>query len=181
MALPASGCRKKTNSFPKGFTLAEILLYFTIAGVVMFAAITFSIQIIKVESFSKNYRELEANANFIERRIDIAVKTAESIDDTNSAFEDEEGVLSLNMKDPQKSPTKFYFSGGNIFMQEGTGESVKINSERVEVEYLIFKKYTYPKTPDQINAGAKLSPKNGDMAGMENDITMHLTTSLRKI
>lgn len=169
------------NTPTKGFTLAEILLYFAIVGVITFAAISFAIQIVKVNSLSENYRELQANADFIERKIDIAVKTANSVNDGDSVFENDEGVLSLQMQDPQSSPTGFHISDGNIFMTAGGEESLKLNSGRVEAEFLRFSKYEYPKTPDQINVEAKLTPKNGELAGIDKEIKLYLTSSLRKI
>ena len=180
MFTAASACRKSNIFSAKGFTLVEILLYFTIVGVVTFTAISFAIQIVKVNSLSGNYRELQANADFIEREIDIAVKSATSVDDANSIFNEDEGILSLQMEDFQVSPTQFYLVEGDIFVKRGGEEPLKLNSQRVEAEFLKFSKYEYPKTPDQINVEAKLAPKNGDIAGIDKKINLYLTSSLRK-
>lgn len=168
------------KSLKTGTTLIEITLYFAILGVFLISAMTFAIQILNTTSLSSNFYELQSNLDFITQKMTYTIQTAESVDGTNSVFDSNEGALSLNMDDPDQSPTIFYFSDGNIFIQEGTADPIQLNSEWIAFNSLRFQQVSYSKAPDQIIINGTLSPKNTDFSNLTPTFTLHLSVSLRQ-
>lgn len=164
-----------------GTTLIEILVYFAIVGVITFVAITFSIQIANVSSLSTNYHELQSNADFVAYKLNTAIVLAQSIDNANSTFDIDNGSLSLNMADAQKSPTRFYFSDGDILLTEGNSDPVKLNSDLIKFDFLRFTKISSHKAPDQIIVEGQIHPTTADFANTNKIMTIHLTVSLRNL
>ena len=164
----------------KGSTLIEILVYFVILGIFLLAAITFAIQVMDVNGVSKSLSEMELNREFISEKITDAIYAADSVSGTGSTFDNDNGILTLNMIESLDSPTKFYLNEGNIYMQEGTSTAVKINTNDVKLDYLRFNQVSYSKTPDQIIVDAQISPFSTEMAHLKNTILLHLTASLRQ-
>jgi Tfp pilus assembly protein PilV len=174
------GARNALRPSAKGSTLIEILIYFIILAIFLLAATTFAIQIMDVNDTSQSLGEMEANREFISEKITDAIYAADSISSTGSTFDNDNGILALHMTQGADSPTKFYLSEGNIYMQEGTGTAVQINTNDVKLDYLRFNQVSYSKTPDQIIIDAQISPISTEMAHLQNTILMHLTASLRQ-
>jgi hypothetical protein len=165
----------------KGTSLLEIAFYFIIVAVVLFASMSFAIQTIDITKQSENLHELQTNIDFMSQQIVSVVRTADSIDDGNSLFDNDEGKLSLNVSDSGKSPTKFYVSDGDIYTKEGLNSEIKINSESIKCTLLRFQKVTYPKAPDQIVIDATFEPANTLTTKFEQTLSFHTSVSLRKL
>ncbi len=165
----------------RGTTLLELVFYFLIVGVVLFVSMNFAFQTIDLSRQSENLHELQANINFMSQKIVSVVRTADSIDDGNSLFENDEGKLSLIVPDSAASPTKFYLSDGDLYTKEGLNSEIKINSESIKCTVLRFQKITYPKAPDQIVIDATFEPRNTDIINLEQTLSFHTSVSLRKL
>ncbi len=165
----------------RGFTLIELIFYFFIVSIVIFVAVSFAIQIVKMNSLSSNSKEVHANADFIENKIDKTIKRAISIDFGESVFDDDDGVLSLNMLDPSESPSKFYSSDGDLFLKIGQDDPVKLNSSFIGLKSFRFSVISSHKSPDQIKMEAKLGLKNTDVSGIDRIFDIYLVTSLRQL
>ncbi len=170
---------KIKNNKNKGFTLIEIVLYFAIVGVFSFLAVIFAIQVIKINYDSENFAELQSNANLIEYKLDTSIKTASSVNLTDSVFDNNEGKLVLNMNNPDISPSIFYFSEGDVFIKQGLSNAIKLNSEYSKLDFLRFSRISFPKTPDQINVKAQIGPRNSDFSN--KTLQIYLTVSLRSL
>ena len=168
---------KKINN--RGSTLIEILVYFAIIGVFTFVAITFAVQIMRVGVLSENYIEMQASADLIEEKIDRSIKEAESVSVGDSVFDNDEGVLVLNMKDGAVSPTEFSFLNGDVYMAQGVSPPVRINSERTKLTFFRFSRFTFPRAPDQLTLEAQLYSTHGEVEGTDKKIPILLTVSLR--
>lgn len=165
----------------KGTTLIEILLYFVITAVVIFVFASFALQILTASSVSGNLNEIQTNADISSEKIVTSIKTATSVDTVNSIFDNDNGTLSLNMNQPTKSPTKFFLTNGDLFMQQGIGAATQINSSSVTYTKLLFHKISYNKNPDQIIIDAVIAPKNTEIANLKHERSIHLTVSLKNI
>lgn len=165
----------------RGTTLVEIMVYFAIVGIVTFAAMSFSLQIIGLNSLSNNYHELQSNQDFILNKISSSIQSAASIDQVSSLFDNDQGALSLLMNDAQVSPTKFYISNGNIFLEEGVQNAIQLNSSLVKFDSFNFHRVVYSKAPDQIILDAQISPTNAEMANTNKVLNLHLTSTLRNL
>ncbi|MBI2463620.1 prepilin-type N-terminal cleavage/methylation domain-containing protein [Candidatus Peregrinibacteria bacterium] len=164
-----------------GFTLVELMLYGIIVGIFLLAAMSFSIQILTIQSISENFHELQTNERFITDAMVANVRNAENINADESIFDNNNGILALTMENSADSPTIFSINNGNLYLQKGTTDAVKINTEAIMLNYLLFHRITYPKAPDQIIIDGELKIKNAEMANTDHPLTFHLAISLRKL
>ncbi len=165
----------------QGTTLVEISLYFAIVGIVLLAAMTFSIQILRVTHQAKNMHELQSNIDLISHKITQTIQEAESIDNAGSVFENDQGTLSLNVLEPAQSPTKFYYSDEAVYIKKGAAAATKISSEGIKCTQLRFEKIQYDKTPDQIIVDAQFEPLYTDIPNLDHTMSFHTSISLRKL
>lgn len=164
----------------KATSLVEIILYFTLLGAFLIAAMTFAIQIMNISSLSSNDHELQSNIDFIMQKITYSIEIAQSINETDSIFDSGQGVLALNMSDSAVSPTIIAFSEGNITFKEGSNSAIQLNSNAIQVDDLQFTKISYSKTPDQIVIDANFSAKNVDINSLQANYPVHVSISLRQ-
>lgn len=162
----------------KGFTLVEILFYFSIVSVLLLAGMTFAIQILNVTSLSNNLHELQANRDFITQKITTTMQTAESIDVNNSTFDNDAGKLSLNMQ-TGATPVQFYMQNGKVYIKEGSATAVQLNTDSVIFNTLHFQRVTAAKTPDQIVIDGTLAAATPDIANLQKEMSFHFSLSLR--
>jgi len=170
---------RKITRRNKGFTLMEIMLYMTIASGILFAIISFSMQIMEVSKKSSDMQEIETNIQYIANKLSLAVQTAISIDDNNSNFENDEGTLYLHMSDMAKSPTIFYLENEEVILDEGSNTNIKLNSDFTKCTQLRFAKVETPKFPDQVIIDLQCEPINSDLAALKQELSIHTTISLR--
>lgn len=164
-----------------GFTLIEIIFYFTIVSTLLLAGMTFAIQILNVTSLSNNIHELEANRDFILQKIVDTVQVADSVDATNSVFNSDTGTLSLTMLTGTPSPTKFYLLNGKVYIKEGSSAAVQLSADTVTFSKLRFQRVTASKTPDQIVIDGTLSAASPDIANLQKDFSFHTAVSIRSL
>jgi len=163
----------------KGTTLIEILLYFTIFSIFMLAVMSFSIQIINLSNISKITEELQENREFISEKLSESIREADSVNTEDSNLDNDNGTLSLTMRTAEESPTIFYLSESNIYMEEGLSGPIQLNTNNIKVDILNFHRVTAEKTPDQIITQIQISPISEDLAAFKEDLTINLTISLR--
>lgn len=160
-------------------TLIEILFYFVILGILLTVAITFAIQVLNLSGLSSNISDIQSDLDFISDKMIYSIQTAESIDGTGSVFDDDAGVLSLNMSDVMKSPTIFSLVDNNLYFQEGAEAPVKLNGAAVSFDHLRFHIISFPKAPDQIVIDALLETAAQDISNLQKTFLWHNTVSLR--
>jgi len=164
----------------EGFTLLEILLYMVIATIVLFAIMSFSMQIFGTNSKSLNMQEIGTNMDFISNKISTSIQSASSINVASCVFDNDAGKLSLNMTDVNKSPTEIYMQGETIYLKEGAGNAVKINSDFVKCAQLKFTRITQLKTPDMVIVDMECEPIHDDMTPVVQKLKIHTSISLRR-
>ncbi|MDP2624780.1 MAG: hypothetical protein Q8P27_01195 [Candidatus Peregrinibacteria bacterium] len=172
---------KNSHSRKQGTTLIEIMLYFSLVGVFLLAAMTFSIQILNVYGLSANIHELQSNLDLIGQKMVYTIQVADSVDDSGSVFDSDTGTLSLNMPTVGDSPTSFYLSDGDVFMKEGMSSAIQLNTDAVTFNTLRFHKVSYAKSPDQIVIDAQMSSTGVDISNLQQDFELHLSISLRAL
>ena len=153
----------------KGFTLVETALYFAVVGVFLLAATMFSLQILNAFKLSGNSQEIQSNIMMPLDEIADSIKVADSVVDSGSVFDDDFGVLILDIDGVQ---TKFYLNGGAVYVQEGAETPVKLTSENVTVTALRFHKIEEDKTPTQITVDGRVKTVS-TAAGLDKEFTFH--------
>lgn len=164
----------------KGFTLMEIMLYMMIATGILFAIISFSMQIMKISQKSTNIQEIQTNMDYIVNKLSSVIKSANGINALNSTFGADDGSIGLNVSNLGKSPTVFYMEDSQIYLKEGSGDELKLNSDFTKCEKFKFEKITTPKFPDQIMIDLECEPINNDMDNSIQKLSIHTTVSLRR-
>lgn len=172
---------KKLSHFTAGFSLVEILLYFTLAGAVLAAALSFVLQITTLNMLSRNIQEISYSSNELFKNIQTAMFEAKSIDDTLSLWDTDQGALALKMADAAVSPTRFYLENANAMMQQGVQDAVRLNTDFTTVDALRFHKITSYKNPDQVIIDAVVRNTNQDFKQQNHSTAMHLTLALRNL
>lgn len=171
----------KKNPKHTGTTLIEIMFYFVIVSVLLLAAMNFSIEVLNISKESDNLHEIQSNIDFVSQKIISTIEEADSINDTESIFNNDNGKLSLNMPEAGVSPTVFYISNGNIYIKEGLNPVIKINSDSIDCMLLRFQIVSYEKSPDQVVIDASFKPRFTDIKNLEQNLSFHTAVSLRKI
>ena len=114
----------------KGFTLIESIIYLALFSIIIGGSLVAVYQIIKSTDASVNHIILQNEANFIFRKINWALSTANQVNSINTysldIIKDNEEVLTL------------WQSQGNIYIKRGAEDSLILNSSSVAVNLLSF-------------------------------------------
>lgn len=164
----------------RGTTLVEMVLYFVLVGTILFAAMIFALQILTIRAVSENRNELTTNRDFIIEKIGAYIREADSINEENSIFDNDAGALSLNKSLATLTPITIFVSNGNLFVQKGTSDPERLNSDFVTVQSLRFHRVTFPKTPDQIVIDGVLASLAADIPNLNKTADIHISFSLRR-
>lgn len=124
----------------EGFTLLEFMIYFALIAVVVGAITTFSIDVIRTRSKTAVIAEVEQNMRFGMQRILRTVRQASKLNVGASTFNDDNGVLSVDMVAASNTPTVFDLSGGVLRIKEGSAPAAPLTSPLVTVTKLRFAK-----------------------------------------
>lgn len=165
---------KKITS-QSGFTLIEIVAYFTITSMFLFAISIFALQIIDTSGLSKNINEIQYSGNFLSDKFIEKIHAASSIDTGNSIFDNDAGKLILN----GAVNISFYFENNNIYMKEGNETPIKLNSNTTDITNLRFHKISASKTPDQVVIDSEMKAMS-NISNLSHTYQFHLSVSLRK-
>lgn len=126
----------------RGFTLIEILIYISLAMIILNVGIYFIWQMIesKVKIVAKH--EVERNLVFVLEKISYEARLAKLIE-TPSGQGQESQELVLLMPDNTKK--RFFLEEGRLFLAAEEGSSISpltITSQKVKVDNLVFKNLT---------------------------------------
>lgn len=166
------------NRFNKsGFTLIETVLYLTLCAIFMLSITMFALTIIDNTKLSDSFNETQTGSNFAFDQIVNQVQKASSVVDGLSVFDNDNGVLMLQVDGVQ---VKFYLNNGDIYMKIGSAADVKLNSDNITVSKLRFHKITAHKTPTQIVIDSLFTSRGSDINTI-NTTPVHTAVSLRTI
>ena len=123
---------KKTSLFENGFTLIEILIYFTLLSIILLITVDLFFRILEssVESTSKNSVEIEGG--YVLKRLAYDIRQAESISvPTNPGDSSSSLKLIINGSDHD------YFLDSFV-LNFDTGETTPVTSNSVQVQAIEF-------------------------------------------
>lgn len=163
----------------KGFTIIELLIYSTIAGIIL---ITFALcvwQIIEGNVKRQVLAEVEQNAAFAMEKIASAVRNASELIKPGKIGE-VDSLLRLKMQDPAKNPTEFEVSGGKVTMTQGQDKNVPLTTDRVQVTDLKFTNLSTANAPAVLKIELTIEHLNpGERRECKASATLNSTVSLR--
>ncbi|MDP2643004.1 MAG: hypothetical protein Q8P62_04135 [Candidatus Peregrinibacteria bacterium] len=165
--------RKITSQ--SGFTLIEIVAYFAITSMFLFAISVFSLQVIDTFRLSENINEIQYSDTFLVDKFIEKIHGASSVDTGNSILDNDTGKLALN----GAPNVLLYLENENIYMKEGAENPVKLNANATDVTKLRFHRIIATKTPDQIVIDGELTAMSAT-SNLAHTYPFHLSVSLRK-
>lgn len=132
----------------RGFTLIEILLYVSLASVILLTVSAFLGILLQSRVKNQVVAEVEQQAQHVIQTIGPAIRNAEDI--TSPLVGGSATSLTLDIYDAADDPTVFDLSGGVIRITEGAGSVVDLTTSRVNVSSLTFTNITKDDTPGTV-------------------------------
>lgn len=163
----------------RGTTLVEIILYFAVLAVFLFAAISFSLQILNVRTLSSNLHDVRSDLTMIQNTITRTVQSALAIEANGSIFDMSPGALSLTVSEPMETPTLFNWDNGSIFMEQGAGRPIALNSAATYVSQFLVHRIQQTNAPDILLIDITIHARGADITRLEAEKSIHLTIALR--
>ncbi len=142
----------------KAFTLIEILLYLSIAVIVLFAITTFLSVVLDSRIKNEVILEVEQQGADVMELIKQTIRNANGIN--LPAQGNNENTLSLQVSDGTKNPTVFSTSSEVLQIKEGSQSPIPITSSRVRISDLVFRNMSKAGTPGLIRIEFTLRSKN---------------------
>ncbi len=145
----------------RGFTLIELLLYVALASVMLGAISVFMANMLSARVKNQTIMEVENQGLLISRRIEQAVRNADSVG--SPVLGTSAGALSLAMASSTINPTVFSVSGNSLGIQEGAGAFTPITNSRVKITDLNFTNTGLADTPGSVKFQFTLSAVTSSM------------------
>ena len=120
----------------RGFTLLELLLYISIAGVILLVVSIFLSALLQSRIKNQTVSEVEQQGAYVMQLITQTIRNAEGI--TSPAQGISNTSLTLDVADLTDDPTAFDLSSGVIRITEGVGSPVNLTNSRINASGLSF-------------------------------------------
>lgn len=131
--------------YKKGFTFVEILLYLTIATMLLGTISVLMVTIYEGRIKNSVVREVEIEGERAMRTMAHTVRNAQSISSPTQGLTG--SSLTLVVDTLANSPTIFDLNQGRVRMTEGAQASLYLTNDTVEVTQLTFHNLSYAGTP----------------------------------
>lgn len=167
----------------KGVTLIETLIYLALSSVLLSVFVSFALNIKQIHVRQSIMGEVDANMRLALDTIGETIRTSVSVNIASSTFNQDPGILSLNMPQNEKNPTVFKLNqdNGYLVIQEGTSTPVELTNQKISIKNFVFEKLPGSPKHTQIKMYATFSYSNTNNTNeyfYEEDVT--LTASHRQ-
>lgn len=146
------------NFRKKGFTLLELLLYVSTAGLLLMALAIFLIMLFQARVKNQTISEVEHQGLQIMQSITQSVRNSEVINSPSAGGS--ASTLSLDVITGSLDPTVFDLSSGVLRIQEGVTAPVALNNSRVIVSGVSFYNTSRLGTPGIVRIQFTLTHQN---------------------
>ncbi|MFC1598317.1 type II secretion system protein J [Patescibacteria group bacterium] len=162
-----------------GFTLIEILLYVSIASILMLVISAFLAMLLQSRVENQVRAEVDGQAQQVMQEVGLAIRNAEDI--TSPTAGNSGSTLVLDVYAVADDPTTYTLSSGQIQVTEGAGSAIDLTSTRVSVSALTFTNITKAGTPGTVRVEFTIT-YNSSSARQEYDYTKtyYATYNLRQ-
>ncbi len=120
----------------KGFTIIELLLYVSIAGVILLSVSGFLSTLLESRVKNQTIAEVEQQGTQAMQMMTQTLRNGVSI--TTPAFSATSSMLLLTTPTSANNPTIFSLFGGALQMKEGAQATTSLTNARVSVSGLVF-------------------------------------------
>ncbi len=145
-----------------GFTLVELLLYVSIAGVLLTSAVVLLGSILEARTKGEVIAEVEEQGYGVMERITQTVRNADAV--TAPGPGGTSPTLTLQVFDGTKTPTVFSVSSGVLHLKEGSADAVPLTNSRVTVSDFSVRNLAVADAPDSVRVSFTLSYVNTEGA-----------------
>ena len=153
--LPTTNYKLQTS---KGFTLLELILYVSIAGVILLVVSIFLSTILQSRIKNQTVSEVEQQGAQVMQLITQTIRNAEDISAPSQGISG--ASLTLDVVDLSDDPTIFDLSSGVIRITEGVDSPINIINSRINVSGLSFHNLSKTDTAGTVKIVFTLSHKN---------------------
>lgn len=115
----------------KGFSLIELLIYVAISAVVIGSVTSYFFNLMKTYGLAKNQILIANNQSLLFEKLNFDIRYAENVDDVNSIFNDDDGILVVIKKGDSYS---YFLEDGKVMKSVNSSGSVAITSNDVLVK-----------------------------------------------
>lgn len=131
-----------------GFTLLELLLYVSIAGIILGGVSVFLASLVQARIKNQTIAEVDQQGEQVLRLMTQTVRNADTI---NSPAQGGVGAsLSVNTYTGALNPTVFDISGGFMRITEGAAAPIQLTNARVTVSNMSIQNLTRTGTPGSV-------------------------------
>jgi len=132
--------RIRTNQ--KGFTLIELILTIALLTLIGSLGVNLFLAVLTARNKISSSMEIQQNATLAVRRLAYEIRRASDTEATSDFGVNLAAVggstLDLDMADVLRDPTTFDISSGVLRIQQGSGSTVNLTSNDVEITNLTF-------------------------------------------
>lgn len=140
----------------KGFSLIELLLYVSIAAIVVLVVSGLLYTILQARVKNQTIAEVDQQGAQLVQIINQIVRNSQSV---NSPTSGSSNSLSLGQTNASVNPTVFDLSSGVLRITEGSGSAVPLTNSRVSISGLTFQNLSdsikFQFTISHINSGSR--------------------------
>lgn len=129
----------------RGFTLVELLLYVSVAAVMLLGLSIMLAAVLGARVKHNVVAEVDGQGTQAMQIIAQTIRNAEAI--LSPVAGESAASLTLDVFDPARDPTIFDFSDNAIRVKEGNGSAIPLISGRLVITDLIFRNLAKPNTP----------------------------------
>ena len=158
------------TSFKAGFTMIELLLYTSLASLLLLAISIFISLTLESRIKNQTMADVEEQGSQAMQIISQTIRNSAGINSPNQGISSP--TLSLNVPDVSKSPTIFDQSSGILRIKEGNLAPVSLISSRITISNLTFQNLTRTGTKDIIRIQMTISYVNNNS---RNEYDYHKT------
>lgn len=163
----------------KGFTLIELMLYVSLAAIILLLISLFLTTVLQARIKNQTVYEVEQQGSQILENVSGVIRNAKNINLPTAG--NSSPIISLATVDGLKDPTIFSLSGNTLTIKEGIGSVINLSSNRVSIDSLTFTNISRTGTPGSIRVILTLSHVNAaNRNEYEFNQTFYETVSLRQ-
>lgn len=143
---------------PAGFTLVELLLYVSIASIILLITSLFLFTLLESRIKNQTIAEVEQQGLQVMQLVTQTARNSEAI--TSPAVGTSASSLTLDVVAAGSDPTTFDLSSGVIRITEGAGTATALTNSRVTASALTFQNLSRASTPGTVRIQFTLTAVN---------------------
>lgn len=167
-----------THTKQKGFTLLELILYITLATILLSAVSVLFSTVVFDQGKHRAIRETDENAARALRTLTEIVRNADSIDSPVASASD--STLSLTTKDGALNPTVISVADGVLEITEGASASVPLTPPDISVDSITFSNISNGGSSASLRIQMMLSFRSSGVGFYQYSNTYYATADTRK-